>query len=407
MVVDGTRTRRDVLRTAGGSLAVTGLVSVAGSAAASLDGSDTATETVRATVGYRDRAGKRAAEQLAGATRYDFSFDAVTVDLPVRALDALGDDPSVRYVERDIEMRALGETPWGIDRTDADVAHGNGETGAGADIAIIDTGIDATHGDLAANLGEGTAFLGGIQSSEWQDDNGHGTHCAGIADAVDDGEGVEGISTAATLHAVKVLTAPGSGLSSDVARGIEWTADQGYDVGSLSLGSSSPSEAVRDACEYAHAEGVFLATAAGNSGPCTDCVSYPAENDYTVAVSATDRDDSLASYSSQGPEVDIAAPGTEIYSTYLGGRYTRLSGTSMAAPHVAGAAGQLMADGTSAADARLELENSAEDVGLSENESGAGLLDVASALGYDSSDDGLGNIGDSGDDGGLLGGSLL
>ena len=403
MTTDTTPSRRDVLRATGGGLAGTALLSAAGTGAALPDGVETAENLVRVTVGYERASGRRATEHLASTVHYDLAFDAMTVSLPEAAISGLLDDPAVRYVERDVVMEALGETPWGVDRVDADVAHANGDTGNGADIAIIDTGIDATHGDLADNLGEGVAFLGGTQSSEWQDDNGHGTHCAGIADAVEDGVGVKGVSTEATLHAVKVLTAPGSGLSSDVARGIEWTADQGYDVGSLSLGSSSRSEAVYDACQYAHDNGVFLSAAAGNSGSCEDCVSYPAANEFTVAVSATDRDDSLADYSSQGPEVDIAAPGTDIYSTYVGASYTRLSGTSMAAPHVSGAAGQLMADGTSHTDAERQLESSAEDVGLSSNEGGAGLLDAAAALGYDSSDDGLGNIGD-GDSGSLLGG---
>ena len=142
---------------------------------------------------------------------------------------------------------------------------------------------------------------------EWDDDNDHGTRCAGIADAIDNTEGVVGVSTEATLHAVKVLDKSGSGSFSDVADGIRWTADQGYDVGSMSLGGSS-SSTVKDACQYACDKGVLLVAAAGNDGPCSDCVSYPVAYQEVIAVSATSCDDSPAGFSSTGREVELAGP---------------------------------------------------------------------------------------------------
>jgi subtilisin len=280
---------------------------------------------------------------------------------------------------------------WGVDRVDADVVHADGETGGddsdgegGADIAILDTGIDSDHPDLGANLGTGTAFVectGGSCTTTWDDDDGHGTHCAGIADARDNTEGVVGVSTNATLHAVKVLDNRGSGTFSDVAAGIEWVADQGYDVGSMSLGASSGSQTVKDACQYAADSGVLLVASAGNSGPCSDCVGYPAAYSTVIAVSATNQDDALADYSSTGSEVELAAPGSNIYSTYVDGAYETLSGTSMSCPHVSGAAGQLMDNGYSSTEARDQLTSTAEDIGLGDSESGAGLLDVEAALG--------------------------
>jgi subtilisin len=122
----------------------------------------------------------------------------------------------------DADLRAFAQRlHWGIDRVDGDVAHANG-----AVVAIIDT----LHADLSGNLGGGRAFVDsaatGTGTPAWQDDNGHGTHCAGIADAIDDSHGVIGVPTTATLHAMKVLSASGVGLTSDVAAGIEWTADQ-------------------------------------------------------------------------------------------------------------------------------------------------------------------------------------
>ncbi len=316
-----------------------------------------------------------------------------------KAVEQLRKRDDVRYVEADITMYAIGgkpgdgvttqaqTLPWGVDRTDADVAHANGETGSGADLAIIDTGIDSDHPDLAANLGTGRAFTKakGNYAYDWDDDNDHGTHCAGIAAGIDNAEGVVGVAPDATLHAVKVLDKRGSGSLSDVAAGIEWTADQGYDVGSMSLGASSGAQTLKDACQYAVDNGVFLVGAAGNSGPCTDCVGYPAAYSTVMAVSSTNSSDGFSSFSSQGPEVEIAAPGTDIYSSVIGG-YDTFSGTSMATPHVAGAGAQLMANGSSNSQARSTLQNSAEDIGLAANESGSGLLDVAAALGLDSSD---------------------
>ena len=345
------------------------------------DGRDDGNDRERVNVGYASESGRRAARDEAEKEHYAFAFDALTIEVSEEGAERLRRRNDIRYVEIDEEMETFEQTtPWGVDRVDADVAHDAGETGAGADVAIIDTGIQSDHPDLADNLGEGVAFLAGVQSTQWEDDNGHGTHCAGIADAVDDTEGVVGVSTEATLHAVKVMNSTGTGLTSDIARGIEWTADQGYDVGNLSLGGGD-SDVLREACEYAHANGVFLAAAAGNDGPCEDCVSYPAGYQECVAISATSEDDSLAEFSSTGPEVELAAPGDGIYSTYVGSSYTELSGTSMAAPHVAGGATQLMANGYTHEEARDRLTSTAEDVGLDATEQGAGLLDVAAALG--------------------------
>ncbi|WP_158056686.1 S8 family peptidase [Halorussus halophilus] len=369
--------RRSVLKVAGASLATTA-VSPLGAAADD--------QTVEVNVGFSAERGRQAAFDAADHVVREFgSIDVVTLRAAKKAVAGLENNPNVRYVEANETVEALAQTlPWGQDRVDSEVAHSNGETGAGADVAIIDTGIDSNHPDLEANIGKGRAFTGGIESSNWEDDNGHGTHCAGIADAIDNSQGVVGVSTEATLHAVKVLTASGSGTTSDVAAGIEYVGDQGWDVGSLSLGGGA-SQTLKDACEYAYGQGVLLVAAAGNDGPCTDCVGYPAAYDECVAVSSTNQNDELSSFSSQGPQVELAAPGSNIYSTYLAGTYDTLSGTSMACPHVSGAGGQLMADGYTNTEARSRLKNTAEDIGLGANESGSGLLDAAAALGLDSS----------------------
>ncbi|MDT3434451.1 S8 family serine peptidase [Haloarcula sp. 1CSR25-25] len=342
-------------------------------------------------VGTRTRAATDAARRQADSVHRVLDFDdigqAVAGRFADEALDNLERNPNVRYIERDDEMRAISidsddsEVPWGIDRVDAEKAHADGATGSGADVAVIDTGIDSDHPDLRDNLGTGKAVAeaSGSAAEPWDDDNGHGTHCAGIADAVDNSEGVVGVSTSATLHAVKVLDGDGSGTYSDVAAGLEWVADQRHDVGSLSLGGPK-SSTIEDACQYAYDKGVLLVAAAGNDGNDVE-ETAPATYSTVMAVTATDETDSLASFSNYGSDVELAAPGVDIVSTYPGGGYETFSGTSMACPHVSGASGQLMADGDSHTDARKRLTDTAEDLGLSSSEQGSGLLDVEAAVG--------------------------
>ena len=366
--------RRGVLRAVGGGLA--GGVLVGSAAGESNDG-----DLVRVNVGYRGRSGRQAAAGQADEVHYDHPTDVLTIEVDQNALDGLRRRRDVRFVEPDVELHAIAQTtPYGIETVNATDAHASGETGSGADVAVIDTGIDATHPDLADNLGAGRAFTAGASTPLWDDANGHGTHVAGTVGAIDNDRGVIGVAPDVTLHAVKVLNATGTGLTSDIAAGIEWTADQGYGVGNLSLGGGGTST-LREACQYAEDRGTLLVAAAGNDGPCSDCVSAPARYPECVAVSATDENDDLAGFSSTGPEVELAAPGAGVYSTYYANSYATLSGTSMASPHVAGGAAQLVADGYSRGEARQRLKDTAEDIGLSKNDGGAGRLDVAAALG--------------------------
>ncbi len=391
---DNGMSRRSVLKAAGASVAT----AAASGLAAAKPG-----DTVEVNVGFKSESGRQKALSAADEVVRDFnSIDVVTMRASKQAAKGLENNPNVRYVEQNGTMHALAESlPWGQERVDSDVLHANGELGSGADVAILDTGIDDDHPDLTDKLGAGKAFAtcktkGGCRfgakkanntcNYSWTDDNNHGTHCAGIAAGDNNSQGVVGAAPDVTLHAVKVLDGCGSGSFSDIAAGVEYVADQGWDVGSMSLGGSSGSSALKDAVQYATNNGVFLVAAAGNSGPCTDCVGYPAAYSEVMAVSSTASDDSLSDFSSTGPEVDIAAPGTDIYSSVANGGYDTYSGTSMATPHVAGVAGQLASNGTTGSNIRSTLANSAENIGLASNESGAGLLDAAAALGYDSSD---------------------
>ncbi|QIO24152.1 S8 family serine peptidase [Haloarcula sp. JP-L23] len=349
-----------------------------------------AVDADRHIVGTSTRAATDAAKRRADSVFRVLDFgdigQAVAGQFSEDALDNLARNPNVRYIEVDGEMHAISidsgdpEVPWGVDRIDAEKAQSDGATGDGADVSILDTGIDSNHPDLQANLGTGKAFVKsrGPYAEAWDDDNGHGTHCAGTADAVNDGEGVVGVSTAATLHAVKVLDKNGSGSYSDVAAGLEWVANQGYDVGSLSLGGPK-SSTIKDACQYAYDRGVLLVAAAGNDGSDVEGTA-PATYSTVMAISATDDTDGFASFSNYGSDIELAAPGVDVYSTYAGGSYRTLSGTSMACPHVSGAGGQLMAQGYGHTDTRAQLNDTAEDIGLSDSEQGNGLLDVEAAV---------------------------
>ncbi len=203
-------------------------------------------------------------------------------------------------------------------------------TGSGIGVAVIDTGIDYDHPALKDRF---TDLLGynvtDPDSSPW-DDNGHGTHCAGIVAGKD-----TGVAPGCTLYAVKVLDDYGRGSEADVIAGLEWVIEQGIDIASLSLGSAGASRAFGEVCERAYSEGMFIVAAAGNEsrGP-----SYPASfGESVIAVAATNSDKEHPRFSNIYPTNDISAPGVNIYSTYPDKRYLELTGTSMATPHVAGA----------------------------------------------------------------------
>jgi len=316
---------------------------------------------------------------------------AVTGEFSQGDLEALRQNPKVRYVEENGRMFAFGasdvvtqaqDTPYGIDITGASDAIADGVTGDGVTVAVIDTGIDPSHEDLEANIVGGYATdeaACGDCEKPWGDDQGHGTHVAGTVGAVDNDTGVVGVAPGVDLLGVKVLGGDGSGSFAGVAEGIEWAVDNGADVLNMSLGGDSQTDVVKDALQYAQDNGVVPVAAAGNSGPCSDCVGYPGAEPEAIAVSASNESDGLAFFSSTGPEVDIAAPGANVQSTYPDDSYNSLNGTSMASPHVAGAAASVLSVGTDPEYVRLALKTAAEDIGLGGNEQGSGRLDVAAA----------------------------
>jgi len=226
-------------------------------------------------------------------------------------------------------------------------------TGTGVTIAVIDTGVDCRQQDLAAHCKAGTDYTGAGSSD---DNNGHGTHVAGIAAAVgNNGVGGSGIAPDAFILPVKVLGADGSGTLDHIAAGMVWAAQHGARVENLSLGCDNcPSQLMQDAVAQAHALGTAVIVAAGNSN--TNSLSTPAR--YAVGVAALDANSNRASFSNWGDNAKVAAPGVSILSTCRGGtedRYCTMSGTSMASPVAAGATALLAHACPACAASQLEL----------------------------------------------------
>ncbi|CAG0992104.1 partial serine protease, partial [Anaerolineae bacterium] len=246
-------------------------------------------------------------------------------------------------------------------------------------IAILDTGVDLGHADLAGKIVPGYDFVN--DDSVPQDDNGHGTYAAGIAAAIgNNGVGVAGVSWGARIMPVKVLNAGGGGFFADTADGIVWATDYGAQIINLSLGGVSPSTVLQDAVDYAYGKGVLLVAAAGNDN---GTIRYPARYPNVVAVGAVDGLNNRAWNSNYGAELDLVAPGVNIYSTTIGG-YGYDSGTSMAAPYVSGLAAILYGipgNGSSAL-VTSQMESSALDLGPAGFDvyHGFGLIQMDSAI---------------------------
>ena len=391
-------------RTIGIIMVLLMLMSVTGAWAGNAKDTQTGGEKVKVIIGFVDTPDTGDENMIrghGGKTKYTYHIiNAKAVEIPEQAIDRIKRNPRVAYVEEDAKVYALEDTlPWGVDRIDAelvwngtdggrDVTTGR-NAGDGVKVAIIDTGIDYNHPDLSGNYGGGIGYRAGVVIDPL-DDHGHGTHCAGIVAAVDDGEGVIGVAPEAWLYAVKVLNQYGDGYygyASDIAAGIEWAIVNDMQVISMSIGSNSYSESIKSACDAAYESGIIVVAAAGNDYSSRgraefDTVDYPARYESVIAVGATNSYDERAYFSSTGPDVELAAPGVNILSTYRGG-YAYMSGTSMACPHVAGTAALAMAaypDWTNV-QVRQQMQDTADDLGAAGFDYwyGNGLVDADEA----------------------------
>jgi len=358
---------------AGSLLALSGTAVAAAAAPATLDGA-TATKPASHIVVLDDSAAARTVAE-AHADRFGLDlrhvyttairgYAAPMSTTTAAAIEAL---PGVAWVQEDTAVSTTAQTtPTGIDRSDAELSPTAQIDGADqrvdVDVAVIDTGVDLSHPDL--NVYRGGAKNCSIGAISANDLNGHGSHVAGTIGALDNTSGVVGVAPGARIWPVKVLTDVGSGLNSDVICGIDYVAANadeievanmslggaGEDTGSCGAGGDAMHAAICSAVD----SGITFVVAAGNDS--TDASEFtPAAYDEVVTVSAladfdgqpgggaastcrSDQDDTFASFSNYGADVDIIAPGVCIYSTSMLGGYATLSGTSMASPHVAGGA---------------------------------------------------------------------
>ena len=318
------------------------------------------------------------------------------------AAAALAGNPLVEVVEQLMQMEAFevptdgyGAFPndpmydkqWNMKAMGAPEGWANTTRGKGIIVAVVDTGVSQVEDLKGTKMLEGATFVPGTDTAA--DDQGHGTHVAGtIAQTTNNGIGVAGIAPEATIMPVKVLSKWGFGTSSWIASGIDYAADNGADVINLSLGGGY-SAVIHNAIKKARKKGVIVIAAAGNSGK--RGVGYPGALEETIGVSATGPDGSLAFYSSYGKGVDIAAPGGDkrtagggILQNTIDGKggsvYAEYQGTSMATPHVVGAAAILLSRGAPADQVERILLESAKGDGKWNEKFGFGQLDLVSAM---------------------------
>lgn len=307
--------------------------------------------------------------------------------------------PLVDYAEPDFDLRLLLSNP-NDPRFGEQYAHqrissvagwtaypGSYTSSGGPAIAVIDTGIDTNHEDLVGRIdtANSSCFLGLLcLLGGFEDDHGHGTHVSGIAAAsTNNAKGVAGVAFNTTIMALKACDLVGSCPTSATSGALNWARTHGAKVVNMSFGGSGNSQTLQTAVQQAHAAGLVLVAAAGNNGNAT--LNYPAAYNEVISAAATDSNDNRASFSNANADVELAAPGVSVLSSYLTGGYTTLSGTSMASPHVAGLAALLRGQnpGWTNTQARDRMNSCADDLGAAgrDPQYGFGRINLARALG--------------------------
>ncbi len=329
---------------------------------------------------------------------------AMKVKIPERAINRLRNNPRIAYIADDAQVMAIEPevvsaqaTPeeyansWGVQRIGSEIPHSLNFTGSGVRIGVIDSGINYNHIDLAANYFGGTNIIYNTTDPFDDTTNKHGSHVSGIIAGIDNGTGVVGVAPEAMLYAVKSLDGAGFGTVGNIIDGVQWAVDNGMDIVNMSVGLGVFNQALQDVCDAADNAGLLLVAAAGNSFG--QALFYPALFPSVMAVTATTSIDVIAGMSPRGPEVELSAPGTAIYSTTsttTTDNYGFLSGTSQAAPHAAGTAALLLSAGIADSngngrvndEVRTILQNTAEDLGDAGRDDvfGFGLVDAEAAI---------------------------
>lgn len=377
-------------------------------------------------VRFKDKPGQaelHAFKGLGGDVSNVFTIiPAISGRLPAKAIEALKNNPQVEVVELDYAVQALEYSAenelgnsWGADHINADAALASMYSGEGVKVAVLDSGVNFNHFDLRDNFDLAANELGyDFVSDDFfpEDVYGHGTHVAGILAAASNGFGVVGVAPNAQIVALKVLDDNGEGTASRIIEALQWIQnynaahpDSPIRITNNSYGTGSNSSQLEAAFDVLASSGVLHIGSAGNEGSAAgngNNVSYPARYESVVAVAALDKNNLRASFSSTGSDVEIAAPGVAVLSTwkdstnfagpqpfsfagYPGEYFIEANGTSMASPHVAGVAALLMAsDANYTAEAvRKKINGTALDLGEIGKDKlyGYGLVDASSALG--------------------------
>ena len=350
------------------------------------------------------------------ANRRSVSRDAGAINQGIRVISAAltrGQHQKIKElklgrIEKDLhafacaqptEVKAAVEDfpyTWGIKKIDADIVWPTTK-GNGVRVAVLDTGVDASHKNLEVNVKKGVSFVENVTSDH--DDSGHGTHCAGIIAANPPGgkrngnRWIYGVAPETSIVPVKVLNYSGTGLLSAILGGLEWCLQNEIDIVSMSfrIPSDSKSPALEQACMTLWKDGLLLVAATGNDREDKKgtrgrrlTVGYPAKYDSVLGIGATDRLDTIAPFSNTGKGVDLVAPGVGILSTYRDNRYRELSGTSQACPHVAGVAALLKSYRSTLSNEKIRkvLLDTADPLGMGEPDEvyGRGLLNATGAI---------------------------
>jgi minor extracellular protease Epr len=285
---------------------------------------------------FKNHVDKSLIEKLGGTILEGYkNIPAVRVSIPEESANLIRHNSSIKSIEDEQKLKIAEQTEgWGVSAIQATKAWHSHYTGKNVKVAVIDSGI-YPHEDLS--IAGGKSFVS--YTNSYTDDNGHGTHIAGIIAAKDNNTGIVGIAPDVQLYAVKVLNSKGSGIMSDIIAGIDWAITNKMDIINLSLGSMEKSSILEDTINRAYSSGILVVAAAGNDGNSEgtgDMVDFPAKYDSVISVAATDSQNKRASFSSTGAKVDFAAPGVNIISTVLDNQYAAYSGTSMATAFVTG-----------------------------------------------------------------------
>ena len=309
----------------------------------------------------------------------------VAATMSKSALNKLRKNPNVESIEVDVRRKPMAQTtPYGYTMVQANQFAQSDTTAR--KVCIIDTGYNLGHPDLPGTNDGVTGQANNSAVGNWYNDgNGHGTHVAGTIAAYDNNEGVVGVYPGVDMHIVKIFNDNGQWTyASDLIDAITQCQDAGSNVVNMSLGGGSSSTTERNAMQSFTDAGMLLVAAAGNDG--NSAKSYPASYDAVMSVAAVDSNENRASYSQYNDQVEIAAPGSAVQSTYPTNTYASLSGTSMATPHVAGGAALVWSyfPQCSNNQIRSALNATAEDKGSAgrDNFYGYGLMQLADAYNY-------------------------